>query len=71
MHLLASGLEEEECRDEIEGTPDGIPLLDAVYVAIVDADRGRSSGDSSPGPVMTARPLSMDCNAHLQFIIER
>ena len=56
MHLLASGLEEEECRDEIEGTPDGMPLLEAVYVAIVDADRGRSSGDSSPGPVRRHTP---------------
>lgn len=47
VHLLASGLEEEEeRRDESEGTPDGMPLLlDAVSVAIFDADRGRSSGD--------------------------
>ena len=46
VHLLASGLEEEERRDESEGTPDGMPLLlDAVSVVIFDADRGRSSGD--------------------------
>ena len=47
VHLLASGLEEEEeRRDESEGTPDGMPLLlDAVSVAIFDADRWRSSGD--------------------------
>ena len=56
LHLFAAGLKVEDDHDAIEGRQDIEPLLDVAFAAIFDADRGRSSGDSSPGPVEPCRP---------------
>ena len=56
LHLFAAELKVEDDHDAIEGRQDIEPLLDVAFVAIFDADRGRSSGDSSPGPVEPCRP---------------
>ena len=45
VHLFAAGLKVEDDYIAIEGRQDIEPSLDVSFVAIFDADRGRSSGD--------------------------